>query len=187
MPFIDIYNMNDFESRLKDVGEWLATEYSSIRTGQATPALLDGVKVESYGSLMSLQQVASVGVEDARTLRISPWDASLVKVIETAVRDADLGVSVVTDSSGLRVVFPELTGERRVQLLKLAKNKLEEARVSVRAARDEIMKEIDKQLKDGDISEDEKFAQKEEAQKRVDAANRSLDASYEKKEAEIHK
>ena len=134
-----------------------------------------------------MQQVASVGVEDARTLRVSPWDASLVKSIEAAVRDADLGVSVVTDSSGLRVIFPELTGERRVQLLKLAKNKLEEARVSVRAARDEIMKEIDRAQKDGEISEDEKFAQKEAAQKKVDGANRTLDSFYEKKEAEINK
>ena len=70
--------MNDFESRLKAVGEWLTAEYSSIRTGQASPALLDGVKVESYGTFMSMQQVASVGVEDARTLRVSPWDTSLV-------------------------------------------------------------------------------------------------------------
>lgn len=179
--------MNDFESRLTEIVNWLANEYASIRTGQATPALLDGVKVESYGSMMQMNQVASIGVEDARTLRVSPWDASLVKVIETAVRDADLGVSVVTDSSGLRVIFPELTGERRVQLLKLAKSKLEDARVSVRGARDEAMKAIDKQEKDGDISEDDKFTKKEDTQKKVDATNRSLDALYDKKEAEINK
>ncbi len=179
--------MNDFESRLTEIANWLANEYASIRTGQATPALLDGVKVESYGSLMQMNQVASIGVEDARTLRVSPWDASLVKAIETAVRDADLGVSVVTDSSGLRVIFPELTGDRRVQLLKLAKSKLEDARVSVRGARDEAMKSIDKQEKDGDISEDDKFALKEDTQKKVDSANRNLDALYDKKEAEINK
>ncbi len=179
--------MNDFESRLKAIVEWLGNEYSGIRTGQATPALLDSVKVESYGALMPINQVASVGVEDARTLRVSPWDAGLVKAIETSVRDADLGVSVVTDSSGLRIIFPELTGDRRVQLLKLAKNKLEEARVSVRSARDEMMKSIDKLEKDGEISEDDKFTQKEDTQKKVETANRTLDALYERKESEINK
>jgi ribosome recycling factor len=118
---------------------------------------------------------------------VSPWDSQIVKSIETAIREADLGVSVVTDSSGLRIIFPELTGERRVQLLKLAKSKLEDARVSVRSARDEVMKEVEKQQKDGDISEDEKFAKKEDTQKKVDTANRSLDALYEKKELEINK
>lgn len=179
--------MNEFEQRLKEISDWLGSEYASIRTGQATPALLDGVKVESYGSMMQINQVGSVGVEDARTLRVSPWDASVIKALETAIRDADLGVSVATDSSGLRVIFPELTGERRAQLLKLAKSKLEDARVSVRAARDEIMKEIDKQEKDGELSEDEKFTQKENIQKLVDAANRNLEAVYDKKEAEISK
>jgi len=178
--------MNEFEKRLTEVGNWLSSEYASIRTGQATPTLLDGVKVESYGSQMPINQVASVGSEDARTLRVSPWDSSLIKTIETAIRDADLGVSVVTDSSGLRVIFPELTGERRTQLLKLAKSKLEDGRVSIRAARDEMMKEIDAQEKNGDISEDEKFTQKESVQKLVDAANRNLEALYNKKEAEIN-
>jgi ribosome recycling factor len=179
--------MNDFESRLKEVSDWLTNEYSAIRTGQATPALLDGVKVESYGSLMAINQVASVGVEDARTLRVSPWDATVIKSLETAIRDADLGVSVIADSSGLRIIFPELTGERRLQLLKIAKSKLEDARVSVRAARDEAMKDIDKREKDGDISEDDKFTEKENVQKKVDTVNRILDGLYEKKELEINK
>jgi len=179
--------MNEFEKRLKEIEQWLGSEYASIRTGQATPALLDGVKVESYGSMMQINQVGSVGVEDARTLRVSPWDASMIKALETAIRDADLGVSVATDSSGLRVIFPELTGERRTQLLKLAKSKLEDARVSVRSARDEIMKDIEKQEKDGELSEDEKFAQKDTIQKLVDTANRNLESVYDKKEAEISK
>lgn len=179
--------MNDFEKRLQTVVEWLVSEYTGIRTGQATPALLDSVKVESYGSLVPINQVATVGAEDARTLRISPWDLSLVKAIEGAIRDANLGISVAADSSGLRAMFPELTGERRVQLLKLAKSKLEDARVSVRAARDEVMKELDKLQKEGEISEDEKFTKKEDTQKKVDAVNRSLDALYEKKDLEINR
>lgn len=179
--------MNDFEARMQTIVQWLTGEYTAIRTGQATPALLDSIKVESYGSKMGIQQVASIGIEDARTIRLSPWDQSIVKSLETAIRDADLGVSVVADSSGLRVIFPELTGDRRVQLLKLAKSKLEDARVSVRSARDEVMKSLDKQQKDGEISEDEKFAKKEDTQKKVDTANRELDGLFAKKELEINK
>lgn len=173
------------EKKLTDVTAWLNKEYTGIRTGQAAPALLDSVKVESYGARMPLIQIGSVGVEDARTLRVSPWDAGQVAAIEKAIRDADLGVSVVTDSSGLRVIFPELTSERRVQLLKLAKNKLEDGRVSVRAIRDEAMKRIDTAQKSGDISEDEKFTQKEQVQKLVDATNAKLERIYDEKEQEI--
>ncbi|MCA9357320.1 ribosome recycling factor [Candidatus Nomurabacteria bacterium] len=178
---------NDIKQKLHEVKEWLQKEYSSIRTGQANPALLDSVKVESYGSFMSINQVGSIGVEDARTLRISVWDNSQIAALERAVRESDLGVSIVTDSSGLRVIFPELTSERRVQLLKLAKSKLEDARISVRAVRDEAMKAIDKSEKDGDIGEDEKFSQREGVQSAVDDANRSLEELFTGKEAELNK
>jgi len=177
--------MIDFDARGKEILDWLTTEYTAIRTGQATPALLDNIKVESYGSMMPLNQVGSVGVEDARTLRISLWDAGGIPAVEKSLREADLGVSVVTDSAGLRVVFPELTSDRRVQLIKLAKSKLEDARVSVRSARDEFMKDLEKQLKDGDISEDDKFTQKELIQKKVDAVNGQLETLYAKKEQEV--
>tara|TARA_B100000745_G_scaffold296043_1_gene240891 strand:+ start:2282 stop:2821 length:540 start_codon:yes stop_codon:yes gene_type:complete len=179
--------MIDIQTRGKDIIDWLATEYAGIRTGQATPALLDNIKVESYGSMMPINQVGSVGVEDARTLRVSAWDAGSIPAIEKAITDADLGVSVATDSSGLRVIFPELTSERREQLLKLAKSKLEDARVSVRAARDESMKDIDLQQKDGEISEDDKFTQKEEVQKQIDEMNKKLEEAYAQKETEISK
>lgn len=178
---------SDIKQKLHEVKEWLQKEFAGIRTGQASPGLLDSVKVESYGAMMPLSQIGSVGVEDARTLRISPWDASQVKAIETAIRNANLGVSVVTDSAGLRAIFPELTSERREQLLKLAKSKLEDARISVRAIRDEVMKSIDKSEKAGDLSEDEKFSQKDEVQAEVDTVNRSLEELFLKKEGELKK
>lgn len=149
--------------------------------------LLDAVKVESYGSYMPINQVGSVNIEDARTLRISVWDKSAVSAIEKAIREADLGISTASDSDGVRVIFPELTSERRLQLMKLAKAKLEDARISVRGVRDEIMKSLDKQQKDGDISEDEKFTHKEKVQSQVDTTNRSLEALFDKKEAELQK
>jgi ribosome recycling factor len=174
-----------YEHRLKEVIVWLQKEFATIRTGQATPTLLDSVKVESYGTFMPLLQISSIGVEDARTLRISLWDISQLAAVERAIREADLGVSVSTDSSGIRVTFPDLTTERRLQLVKLAKIKFEEARVSVRAIRDEIMKGIDSAEKAGDISEDEKRSKREQVQKVVDQTNRTLEAYFEKKEAEI--
>ncbi len=177
----------DFNARMKEIAEWLGNEYAGIRTGQATPALLDSVKVDSYGTKVPLNQVGSVGVEDARTLRVSTWDAGTIGAIETAINESDLGVSVATDSSGLRVIFPELTSERRDQLLKLAKQKLEDARVSVRGARDEAIKDLEKQEKDGDLSKDGLFSEKEEIQKQVDLANKQLEDLYNHKESEINK
>lgn len=179
------YNIQNFTKRGEEVVKWLENEFAGIRTGRATPMLLDSVQVESYGVRVPIQQVGSVSVEDARTLRISIWDQSAVKSVEKAITDADLGVSVVADSSGVRVIFPELTGERRAQLLKLAKAKHEEARVSLRGARDEAMKEIDKLEKEGEMSQDEKTTAKEGVQKKVDAFNSTLNSILEGKEKEI--
>jgi ribosome recycling factor len=177
----------DIKQRLQETKEWLQKEYAGIRTGQANPGLLDGIKVQSYGSHVSLNQVGSIGIEDARTLRLSLWDSSQVSAVEQAIRDADLGISVVTDSSGMRVIFPELTIERRDQLMKLAKSKLEDARIAVRAVRDEVMKAIDKAQKDGDISENERFTRKDIAQNAVDGMNRELESLFTQKELELKK
>lgn len=179
--------MVDPKQKLTEVADWLSREFASIRTGQATPGLLDGIKVETYGTHMQINQLGTVGVEDARTLRIATWDASQVGPIEKAIRDADLGVSVMTDSDGLRVAFPELTAERREQLTKLAKQKLEDARIAVRSVRDDVMKEIESSFKAGDLSEDEKFTRREEVQKLVDAANRDLETLFSQKETELQK
>ena len=179
--------MDNISEKLKEVNDWLQKEYAGIRTGQASPMLLDNVKVESYGSFVNLNQVGSVNIEDARTLRISVWDKSAVSAIEKAIREADLGISTASDSDGVRVIFPELTADRRIQLLKLAKAKLEDARISVRSVRDEVMKSLDKQQKDGDISEDERFTLKEKVQIQIDTTNRTLEALFDKKEAELQK
>jgi ribosome recycling factor len=175
----------EYEKRLKEVVEFLQKEFVAIRTGQATPALLDSIKVESYGTYMPVQQVGSIGVEDARTLRISTWDATQIPAIERAIRDSDLGVSVSSDSAGLRVIFPDLTAERRQQLVKIAKSKLEDARVAVRGVRDDVMKSIDTALKAGDITEDDKHTQRDKVQKSVDVTNRTLEAVFDKKAEEI--
>lgn len=180
-----MYDFKELKERITQAEEWLRKEYQGLRTGRATPALLDGIQVDSYGSRMPINQVSSVGTEDARTLRISPWDVSQIKAIEKAISDANLGVGVSSDDKGIRVSFPELTSERRTSLIKIAKDKLEHSRKSVRLAREETWNDIQAVEKAGDMSEDEKFRYKDELQKHVDAANVVMEELFNKKEKEI--
>ncbi len=178
-------DFNKLKERLEGTQTWLEAELAGVRTGRAVPALLDNIKVEAYGMQTPLKQLANIGVEDARTLRVSPFDVSQVKDIERGITDADLGVSVQATASEVRVIFPELTGERREQLLKIAGGKLEEARVAVRGARDEMKKDLNVQEKEGEISKDENHNAQEEMQKLVDEANKALEEQFNKKEEEI--
>ena len=179
------YDFKLFDGKMMGAREWLAREYGGLRTGRATPAILDGISVSAYGSMMPLKQVANIVIEDARTLRVTAWDASIVKDIERAIVAGDLGVGTNADSSGLRITFPELTAERREQLVKIAKHKLEESRTAIRVARDETWKDIQEKERAGEITEDDKFQLKEELQKKVDTANGELEKAFEKKEAEM--
>jgi ribosome recycling factor len=180
-----LYNFTPFKQSVKEIEEWLRREYSSIRTGRATPAILDGVKVEAYGAEMPINQLANIAVEDARMIRISPWDMSQAKAIEKAISVSDLGLSVALDDKGLRVMFPELTSERRLSLVKIAKQKLEDARVRLRSEREKVLKDIEKKEKEGGMSEDDKFRFKSELQKILDDTNKVLDEILAKKEKEI--
>lgn len=179
------YDFKPFEKRIGEIVAHAGKELAGIRTGRAAPAILDGVMVESYGTRVPISQVGSVSVEDARMLRVSPWDSSLAKEIEKAIVSANLGLSVGADERGVRVTFPELTAERRTQLAKLAKEKVEESRAALRVARDEVWSEIQRQEKDGTLTEDDKFRAKDDMQKRVDAANAQFDDMLGKKEKEI--
>ena len=179
------YDFKIFDEKVKGAREWLGKEYGGLRTGRAAPAILDGVMVSAYGSMMPLKQVSNVGVEDARTLRVSAYDAGLIKDIERAITAANLGVGTTSDGANVRVTFPELTSERRGQLVKLAKAKLEDARTTVRVARDEAWKEIQARAQESTLTEDDKFSLKEELQKKVDAANGDLEQAFEKKQTEM--
>lgn len=179
------YNFSPFKTKLKEAEEWLVREFAGIRTGRATPTILDTVQVESYGSRMSISSVASIQIEDARTIRIAPWDMSQVKAIETAIGLSNLGLSVAVDDKGLRVIFPELTGERRAQFVKIAKDKLEDGKIRIRQEREVVIKDITQKEKDGSMSEDERNRAKTEADKLVQDANKVLDTHFEKKEKEI--
>ncbi|MES2087499.1 MAG: ribosome recycling factor [Patescibacteria group bacterium] len=180
-----MFSFTKFNQKGKDIEEWLTKELGSVRTSRATPAILDGILVESYGAKMPISSVGSIASQDARSLFITPWDTSLIKEIEKAVVAASLGLSVAAVDTGVRVSFPELTNDRRTALLKIAKDKLEDARVSVRKLRDEVQKEIEAAEKAGGMGEDEKFRLKAELQKLVDALNKKLGDAAERKEKEI--
>jgi ribosome recycling factor len=132
-----------------------------------------------------INQVGSITIEDARSLRVIPWDKSLIKEIEGAITKSDLGVGVGSDDQGVRVSFPELTAERRTMLMKVAKDKLEQARVTLRGHRADTIKDIEAAEKEGGMGQDDVKRYKEEVQKMVDKANEELDGMLKKKEAEI--
>ncbi len=180
------YDFKQVETKLTAAEEWLKKEYSALRTGRATPAILDGVQIAAYGSMTPLKQVGNLSVEDARSIRITAYDASLLKDIERGITAANLGVGTSADGNSVRVTFPELTGERRTELVKIAKQKLEEARTSVRLARDESWKEIQEREREGTLTEDDKFALKEDLQEKVDKTNGNLEGFFDAKEKEMN-
>jgi ribosome recycling factor len=179
------YSFNAFKEKLAGAAERLSKELAAVHTGRASIALLDGVRAEVYGSSMPLQQLANMNLEDARTIRITPWSADSVQAIEKGLRDASLGVSVVNDGKGIRAIFPELTGETRERYAKVVGKKLEEARISVRTLREEVWNDIQKKEKEGDMSEDDKFQAKESMEALVKETNEKLEAIAERKEKEI--
>ena len=179
------YDFSKFKKSIAGSEEWLKKEFSGIRTGQANPALLDGVKVDSYGAQVPISQVGSVTTEGARTIRIVPWDISQSKDVEKAITLANLGVSVSVDDKGLRVNFPELTEERRKDIVKIAKERLEEGKKRIRVSRDDVMKDLKSKEKEGGMGEDEVRRNEKEIQKMVDEANKKFEEIYSKKEKEI--
>ena len=160
-------------------------ELSGVRTGRATPTLLDAVKPEVYGTRTPLREIASVSVEDARTLRVIPWDRELLKTIEKEITNVDLGVGVSTDDQGLRVSFPELTNERREQLVKIAGDKTEHTKVTLRSHRTDALKALEIAGTAGGMGKDEITRLKGEIQKLVDAGSDAIAKILERKQAEI--
>lgn len=179
------YDFSKTNTQKEAITEWLKAEYRSIQTGRATPQVLDLVHIDMYGARTPIAHVGSVTIEDPRTIRVSPWDKTVVGAIEKAINDADLGLSVSSDADGLRVHFPSLTTETRSKLVKLLKERLEEARVRVRALREDVNKNIDAREKDGEYGEDEKKRYRDELQRIVDASNTDLEELFQKKEKEV--
>ncbi len=179
------YDFTQFKNKTKEAEGWLQRELATIRAGRATPAILDHIVVESYGSKMPIKNVGSISIDDARTLRITPWDASQVKNIESAISAANLGVSSSPAEGGVRIIFPELTGEKRRALAKVVHDKLEESKIRVKTEREKTWNDIQNKERAKQISEDDKFRYKDDLQKLVDDAHRALESLAKKKESEI--
>lgn len=180
-----MFDFLELKTKCNEIEKWLSKEFSLIRTGRATIAILDAVQVEAYGSKMAIKELANISIEDAKTVRIDPWDMSVGKSIEKAISTSNLGLSVAPYERGLRIIFPDLTTERREQLAKVVKQKLEEAKVSIRSLRDKTWKAIEEKEKAGGMGEDDKFRLKDEMQKIIEETNKKMEESAQKKEGEI--
>jgi ribosome recycling factor len=180
-----MYNFKEIDQKLEDIKAWLQTEMRSIQTGRATPSVLDTVYVSAYGSKMQVSHLASVVIEDAKTLLVTPFDKAVIKDLEQGINDANLGLSVSGGTDGLRIHFPSLTTERRSQYVKIIKDKLEEARVRVRSAREDAKKEIEKDGKDGVYGKDDEKRMLETLQNKIDQTNSQLEMSFQQKEIEV--
>jgi len=180
MSIISEHN-EEFEKAI----EHFKSEISALRTGRATPALVEDICVEVYGSKMEIKGVASISTPDAKTIIIDPWDKSNLKEIEKAISEADIGMSPVIDQTIIRLSMPQMTEENRKDMVKILKQKMEQARTSIRLAREKVREKILKAEEVGEIREDDRFRLQEELDKRVAELNKEIGKIVEDKEKEI--
>ena len=179
------YDFKKMDEKVSAVASHLEGEIASLRTGRATPALLESVRVEAYGTPNPLKNVASIVIEDPKTLLVQPWDKSLMETIAKAIEHSNVGAQPVITKDSIRVSLPSLNEERRKQLVKILGEKLEETKITIRKIRDEIWKDIQDKEKIGGMSEDDKFRFKEEMEKKIKAGSDKLEEIAAKKEREI--
>ena len=177
--------MEDAERRMEKTSEALKREYSTLRAGRATPALLDKIQVEYYGAMTPLNQMANISAPESRMLVVQPWDKSAMKAIEKAILASDLGLNPNNDGSIIRIAIPQLTEERRKELVKVVKKKDEEAKVAIRNIRRELNNDIKALEKDKSVSEDDAARGLDDAQKLTEKWIKKLDEITKNKEAEI--
>ena len=173
------------EDKMRKAVEAVRNEFVKIRTGKATTALLDGIKVEYYGSQTPLQQVANVSVKDIHTISVQPWDKTMIQPIEKSIIAANLGLNPITDANGIRVPVPPLNEERRKDLVKLVKKFAEEGKIAVRNVRRDSIENLKKSEKLEHFSEDERKRAEQDVQKMTDKFIKDIDVLVEMKEKEI--
>ena len=178
-------NIKDIEGRMQKSVDNLKEEYETIRAGRANPHILDRLRVDYYGTPTPIQQVANVSVPEARMIQIQPWEASLIKDIEKAILVSDLGLTPNNDGKTIRLVFPELTEDRRKELAKDIKKKGDNAKVAIRNIRRDANDAIKKENKAGDISDDEAKNSEDEIQKITDKYIAMIDSAIDDKTKEI--
>lgn len=160
-------------------------EIAAIRTGRATPALVEDILVEYFGSKLKIKELASITTPESRTLLIQPWDKNALEPISGAISKSGVGLAPIADGQLIRLNLPALTEDRRKEFIKLLKRKTEESRIKIRKTRDEIRDQIAKLAKNGDIREDDKFKSQEDLQKIVDEYNGKIEELEKKKEQEL--
>ncbi|HET8710987.1 MAG TPA: ribosome recycling factor [Spongiibacteraceae bacterium] len=175
----------DAESRMKKAIEVLGHNFNKIRTGRAHPSLLDTVRVNYYGSEVPLSQVANIGIEDARTLTVSPWERNMVPDVEKAIMKSDLGLNPSTAGQVIRIPMPQLTEETRKGYIKQAKQEAEHARVSIRNVRRDVLADIKELLKEKEISEDQERKAQDDIQKLTDKYIAEADKALAAKETDL--
>lgn len=173
------------KDRMERALEAMRREFASVRTGKASPALLDSVRVEAYGGQVPLNQVGTVSVPEPRLLTIQPWDRSLIKAIERGLQESDLGLNPSNDGTMIRIPIPPLTEERRREFVRLLHKMAEEGRVAIRQARKDVNDEIKHRQKDGELSEDEARREQDEVQKLTNQYVERVDELLKRKEAEV--
>jgi ribosome recycling factor len=177
--------IRDLETRMQAALELLAREFGGVRTGRANTALLDGLRVEAYGALQPISQMASVSVPDPRTLMIQPWDTSQIAAIEKAILKSDLGLTPSSDGKVVRLLMPTLTEERRKQLAKTVGKFAEDARVAIRNVRRDANDKLKALAREKKISQDEERKGHDQIQKTTDKFVTRVDELAQKKEQEI--
>jgi len=177
--------INSNKEHLEKVLQHFQEELASLRTGRASPALLSQVTVESYGTLVPLQQVASVTASDAKTLTISPWDKSQIQAIEKGIMTANVGLTPSNDGQVVRINLPPMTEDRRKDLVKLLGSMAEKSRISVRQIREDILKAIKRAETEGQIAKDDVVRAQKKVQEMVDEYNGEIKTIVEDKEKEI--
>ena len=178
-------DFKDFSRRMDKALDHLAEEFGAVRAGRANPKVLDRITVEYYGSETPLNGVATISTPDARTLVISPWDNKLLKDIQKAIQVSDLGINPQNDGKVIRLVFPQLTEERRKDLVKQTKKYAEEAKVAMRNIRRDGMDYIKKLKKNSEITEDDQKKAEKDLQDLLDKNIKKVDAAYAAKEKEL--
>ena len=176
---------SDMETRVQKTIESLKKDFSGLRTGRASTALLDSIMVDAYGSVVPINQVANVSIPEARMLSVNVWDKNLLKHVEKAIRESSLGLNPMNDGVGLRIPLPPLSEERRIELTKIAGRYTEEAKVAVRNIRRDVLDKIKKMKSDNEISEDEQKRYEDEVQKITDNATKEMDELLKAKDTEI--
>ena len=175
----------DAEMRMEKCVEAFKNQISKIRTGRASPSILDGIMVDYYGSSTPLRQLASVTVEDSRTLKINVFDRSISAAVEKAIMTSDLGLNPSSAGTDIRVPLPALTEERRKDLIKVVRGEAEQGRVSVRNVRRDANDKVKALLKDKEISEDDEHRSQDDIQKMTDVFIKKIDTALAEKEAEL--